>query len=147
MLHAAARRGAASVVRFLLEECGDVPVKVRCDYGRTVLHDACWTVHAPQNWDCIELLLDACPDLLFVRDCRGSTPLQYVPREHWGDWCRFLRRRHLEHHQRCDGDDHDHDGAEGRRGAAAAEIHKSKLAPRELQVIVPKKEKQKASKV
>ena len=113
ILHAAARRGATDVVRLLLHEC-QVPVRVCCDYQRTVLHDACWTV--TPHWDCIELLLDACPDLLFVQDCRGSTPLQYVPKEHWGDWCRYLKQRH---EQRC------HD------------VSKSKLEPRELQVIVP----------
>lgn len=115
ILHAAARRGATAVVKLLLYECRDVPVQVCCDYQRTVLHDACWTV--TPHWDCIELILDACPDLLFVQDCRGNTPLQYVPKEHWGDWCRFLK---LRHEQPCQDRN-----------------NKSKLEPRELQVIVP----------
>jgi len=41
-------------------------------------------------------LLDACPDLLYIRDCRGSTPLQYVPAAVQADWCRFLSRQPLE---------------------------------------------------
>jgi len=91
VLHAAARRGSTSVVRFLLHECRDVPVRVCCDYGRTVLHDACW--NASPNWECLDLILDACPDLLYVRDHRGTTPMEYVPRSLHDDWCRFLQRR------------------------------------------------------
>lgn len=92
ILHAAARRGATTTVQFLLQQ--KVPIRVCCDYGRTVLHDACWTPEPV--WDCLTLLLDKCPDLLYIKDRRGFTPLQYVPTKHWSQWCQFLQERGVE---------------------------------------------------
>ena len=66
-------------------------VKVRDDYGRTVLHDACWTVNP--NEELVEYLISKCPDLLFFNDKRGSAPLEYVRKEHWDTWLRFLSKR------------------------------------------------------
>ncbi|GKY97337.1 hypothetical protein MPSEU_000692100 [Mayamaea pseudoterrestris] len=91
LLHTAARRGATEIVRFFLTEANDVTPKVVCDMGRTPLHDACWT--AQPNFCIIEMLLDASPDLLFLTDKRGFTPMAYVPKEHWPDWCVFLEQR------------------------------------------------------
>jgi hypothetical protein len=91
LLHTAARRGATEIVRFLLEESHDVTSKVVCDIGRTPLHDACWT--AKPQFEIIKMLLDESPDLLFLTDKRGFTPMAYVPREHWGQWCLFLEER------------------------------------------------------
>jgi hypothetical protein len=91
LLHAAARRGASDVVDFFLKEANDVTVKVVCDIGRTPLHDACWT--AKPNFEIVAMLLDACPDLLFLTDNRGYTPLAYTSREHWGQWSLFLEQR------------------------------------------------------
>jgi hypothetical protein len=94
LLHTAARRGATDIVRFFLTEANDVTPKVVCDMGRTPLHDACWT--ASPNFEIIEMLLDSSPDLLFLTDIRGFTPMAYVPKEHWQDWCFFLEQRGAE---------------------------------------------------
>jgi hypothetical protein len=83
----ACRRGSLDIMKFLLEEAS-VSLKVMDDYGRTALHDACWT-HVP-CFELVALLLDHCPDLLLVQDRRGSTPLQYVRQQYWGEWCQFL---------------------------------------------------------
>jgi hypothetical protein len=85
----ACRRGSLDIMKFLLEEAS-LSLKVVDDYGRTALHDACWT-HTP-CFDLVLLLLEHCPDLLLVQDKRGSTPLQYVRRQNWGDWCQFLEQ-------------------------------------------------------
>jgi len=90
IMHAACRRGSISVLRFLLHEAG-TPLQVCCDYGRTPLHDACWTPEP--NWTVLNEILDECPDLLFITDRRGFTPLSYIPKEQWDDWCQFLERR------------------------------------------------------
>lgn len=63
-------------------------VQVSDDFGRTPLHDACWT--ASPNFETISLLLEKDPWLLSITDCRGSTPLGYVRKAHWAVWNGFL---------------------------------------------------------
>jgi ankyrin repeat protein len=88
ILHAACRRGAVRTLEFLLEE-GKVDVRVICDYGRTPLHDACWTTSA--NLQVVRLLLEQCPDLLHITDRRNSTPLDYIHKDNWAEWGVFLK--------------------------------------------------------
>lgn len=90
LIHTVARRGYADMMHFLLQEA-NISWRVCCDSGRTVLHDACW--NASPNFACIALLVQACPDLLLVADNRQLTPLAYVPKDAWGDWCSFLQER------------------------------------------------------
>lgn len=93
ILHAACRRGAFNVVQFLLDEA-QIEVRLRDDYGRTPLHDACWT-REPEK-EIMQLLIAKCPDMLLMTDKRGFTPLAYVRKAHWGQWCEFLdANRHL----------------------------------------------------
>lgn len=86
----ACRRGNADVVRFLVQEA-EVPLLLRDDYGRTVLHDACWT-SAPKL-ELVEFLIQQIPELLCVKDVRGHAPLDYVRNEHWDEWTLFLQER------------------------------------------------------
>lgn len=90
IVHLACRRNSEQVLSFLLQEC-KVSAKLVCDYGRTPLHDACWTTSP--NYTVISMLLDASPDLLYVKDARGSTPLEYLKKEFWQGMCNFLERR------------------------------------------------------
>lgn len=87
IVHIACRRGSLPVVKFLLDEAR-VSIKVRDDMGRTVLHDACWA--SEPSFDVVEILIEREPDLLLLCDKRGHTPLAYVRKEKWADWCRFL---------------------------------------------------------
>lgn len=87
ILHMACRRSSVGTVRFLLLEAGVSP-RLCCDYGRTPLHDACWS--SQPNFMIIELLLESCPDLLHIRDKRGFTPLDYVRAEQHKAWIGFL---------------------------------------------------------
>jgi hypothetical protein len=91
LLHMACRRGFVDVATFLIKEAG-VTVRVRDDFGRTPMHDACWTVEP--NFELLELVMTACPDLLFMSDRRGNTPLEYARRQHWGAYNNFLGERH-----------------------------------------------------
>jgi Ankyrin repeats (3 copies) len=93
ILHFICRRGLFVPLNFLVHDA-KVNVRVKCDNGRTPLHEACWT--AKPNWNIINLLLDHCPDLLYITDNRGHSPLAYVPKEVWGDWCKFLNSRDVE---------------------------------------------------
>jgi hypothetical protein len=93
ILHASCRRAAYSIVQFLLTD-GAHPVRVCCDYGRTVLHDAAWT--CTPDFAVIDLLLDVCPDLLYVCDRRGYTALDYIPKDQYGPWCDYLEARTAE---------------------------------------------------
>lgn len=58
------------------------------DYGRTPLHDACWTIHP--CWETITTLLTLDPTLLLLRDCRGALPLSYVPKKLEAAWLDYL---------------------------------------------------------
>jgi hypothetical protein len=87
LLHMACRRGFTNVVKFFIDEAG-LNLWIRDDFGRTPLHDACWTSDpAP---DLVKYIIDKEPDMLFVSDKRGHTPLDYVRREHWKIWIDFL---------------------------------------------------------
>ena len=90
LIHLACRRGNLDMVRFLVTEA-KVTLLIRDDYGRTILHDACWTPE-PQ-FDLVEYLLELVPDFLCVRDVRGHAPLDYARHEHHSAWLDFLRLR------------------------------------------------------
>jgi ankyrin repeat protein len=91
LLHMACRRGFLEVASFLINEAG-VTVQVRDDYGRTPMHDACWTTEP--NFELLEMLMRKCPSLLFLKDRRGHAPLQYARKEHWKSYIQFLSQRH-----------------------------------------------------
>ena len=87
LLHMACRRSFTRVVHFLLTEAGVSP-KVCDDMGRTPLHDACWTCEP--NTDLMELLILHCPELLVMKDRRGSAPFEYIRGDHACAWMKFL---------------------------------------------------------
>merc|ERR1712232_1078690 len=88
ILHGACRRGFLDVVTFLIKEA-KVTVRLCDDYGRTILHDAAWVCEP--NFELISLILKECPDLLYMKDVRGHTPLSYSRRSQWADWNTFLK--------------------------------------------------------
>jgi ankyrin repeat protein len=87
LLHMACRRGFTEVASFFVQEAQQ-DVRVRDDYGRTPLHDVCWSVEP--NFDLLKLLIVQDPSLLFVSDKRNHCPLDYVRKEHWGVIKAFL---------------------------------------------------------
>lgn len=87
IIHTACRRGSSKVLDFLVLEAG-VSLRVKCDQGRTPLHDACWT--SDPNFDVIRTILRDSPDMLWIKDVRGFTPLAYVSPNQWSTWCTFL---------------------------------------------------------
>jgi ankyrin repeat protein len=93
LLHMACRRGSLEIVNFLINEA-QVQVDVRDDFGRTALHDACWTT-AP-NFGVMDVLMkQMLPDTLLSEDVRGHTPFHYARKEHWDDWVIFLQERDI----------------------------------------------------
>jgi ankyrin repeat protein len=90
LIHLACRRGDIAIIKFLLEEA-HVSLDVSDDFGRTPLHDACWT--SEPNVDVVELLLKKVPpDMLLMEDVRGHTPFHYARKEHYPTWVAFLRK-------------------------------------------------------
>jgi Ankyrin repeats (3 copies) len=90
IVHAAARQGSLSILQFLFNEA-NVSCRVRCDTGRTPLHDACWTSGIPK-FDSIQFLFEQCPEFLLVRDKRNYTPLDYPSRDTYPAWRSFVDR-------------------------------------------------------
>jgi hypothetical protein len=90
LLHLACRKALVPVVDFLINGAG-VPVQVVDDMGRSPLHDAFWTPEP--NFELIDLLVGKCPDLLFVKDKRGHTPLCYTRPDHRSKWSEYLKSR------------------------------------------------------
>jgi len=90
LVHMACRRGYTEVVRFLIKEA-NVTLRVKDDFGRTPLHDACWS--AEPNFELMDLLLEDEADLLLVEDSRGHFPLTYTRKNHWKQWNAFLFAR------------------------------------------------------
>lgn len=90
ILHLACRKGSLQAAQYLVEEA-NVPLQVCDDYGRNPLHDACWS-HKP-NFDLIDLILRHCPDLLYIKDKRGFTPLHHVRRELWHRWNTYFKAK------------------------------------------------------
>jgi hypothetical protein len=88
VMHMSCRRGYPKVATFLIKKA-NVNARVTDDYGRTPLHDACWTTEP--NEELMKLLLTEVPDLLLVKDARGHTPLDYVSRGYWSHWLKFLQ--------------------------------------------------------
>ena len=100
IVHTICRRGNEELLSCILkyeqwqdqgeEGEGRPPISLRVvdDQNRTCLHDAAWT-HKP-NFRLVKILIDACPDLLLVKDQRGFTPLAYVGRNQYSAWNAFL---------------------------------------------------------
>jgi hypothetical protein len=62
---------------------------VHDDYGRTIWHDACWTVRPA--WPLMELLLERAPHLLCLKDIRGHLPADYIPKSEYKLWLDFWK--------------------------------------------------------
>lgn len=91
LLHMACRRGNVSILSYMLREA-KVRVDRTDDFGRCILHDACWTT-AP-NLDIMDELIEFVnPLLMLSKDVRGSTPFDYCRREHWSEWVKYLSAR------------------------------------------------------
>jgi len=88
IIHIAARRGYTDLLKFLVKEAR-CSLQVCCDSGRNPLHDAAWTV--VPHFDCVAEILKVCPQFLLISDNRNFTPLDYVPRDCWAEWCTFLK--------------------------------------------------------
>jgi hypothetical protein len=91
LLHVACRRGHVEIAEFLMREA-KVRVDQHDDFGRNVLHDACWRPQ-PDIALMDALLKVVSPELLLAKDIRGHTALEYSRKEHYGDWYRFLKER------------------------------------------------------
>jgi len=100
IVHLCIRRGNPEILRFLIHDAG-VSVRVCDDYGRSPMHDACWSLSGGKGtgtnsnaYQMMALLLTECPMQLLIKDKRGSTPLAYVPRKQWAECNAFLDRQH-----------------------------------------------------
>lgn len=89
LLHLACRQGLTKVATFLIEDA-NVPVQIRDDYGRNPAHDCCWASNPNNIFEVFQCIIQKCPDLLYLQDRRGYTPLSYARPEHWKKFNQFL---------------------------------------------------------
>jgi hypothetical protein len=87
VVHIACRRSSLPILKILMKEA-KVSIRLRDDMGKTPLHDAAWTT--TPSFEVVKMLLEDSPDLLFARDKRGHSALDYVPQTVWPEWCEFL---------------------------------------------------------
>lgn len=86
LLHKACRLGKHQHVRVLLEFGADLQV---CSaFGRTALHDACYGQRP--SFQTFALIVERDPSLVFMMDCRGLCPLEYIKEEHYVFWFEYL---------------------------------------------------------
>ena len=91
LIHMVCRRGNIKIATFLIKEAC-VDVDVRDDFGRSPMHDACWT--SKPNVAIMDLLIDSVsPEMLFAEDVRGHTPFDYARKEHYEEWYQYLSRK------------------------------------------------------
>lgn len=86
LFHMACRLGKHQHVRTLLEYGADL--HVCSSLGRTVLHDACYGQRP--SFQTFALIVKQDPSLLFMMDCRGLCPLEYIRTEHFVFWFEYL---------------------------------------------------------
>ena len=86
IVHMVCRRGDHKLLQVLLNHGSSL--QVTDDFGRTPLHDACWT--AEPFFELVEMVLQHDRRLINITDCRGSLPLAYVSKKHWESWIEFL---------------------------------------------------------
>ena len=91
LIHMVCRRGNIPMATFLImEACVDVDV--RDDFGRSPIHDACWT--SKPNVAIMDLLVNSVsPEMLLAEDVRGHTPFDYARKEHYEEWCQYLKSK------------------------------------------------------
>jgi ankyrin repeat protein len=88
LLNMACRRGFVEMAEFLLSPEVNLSARVRDDYGRTPLHDACW--HPQPQLAICKWIMERDPSLFLVADKRGFTPFQYARKNDWTIWRQFL---------------------------------------------------------
>jgi hypothetical protein len=86
--HTVCRHGSKPMMDVLLERGCDF--RTADDYGRTPLHDACWA--AEPAFEVVEEILKFDVRMFHMIDARGHCPLNYVRKEHYGDWIAFLEK-------------------------------------------------------
>ena len=86
IVHMVCRRGDHRLLDVLTN--AGASMQVTDDFGRTPLHDACWT--PKPFFKIVEAVLKADRRLINITDCRGSLPLAYVNKNHWSEWIEFL---------------------------------------------------------
>ena len=95
ILHMACRRGHLEMVDFLINTVGLSIINIKDDYHRTPLHDAFWS-SSVQKYDIVDMLLSHSPEvveLLFCKDKRGFTPLDYARKQDYSQWYQLLQDR------------------------------------------------------
>jgi ankyrin repeat protein len=91
ILMLACRYVSEGVIRFLVDSGADLCVC--CDAGKTAFHDLLWMLNTVEQFPVVELLMkNSGPlrNLLLVEDQHGFTPLDYLPKEMWHEFNKFL---------------------------------------------------------
>ncbi|CAB9523520.1 ANK [Seminavis robusta] len=91
LAHLACREGSVKVMQYLVKQI-KVPLRICDTSGKTLLHELC-ALSQPAHMEIASMVLADAPELLFVKDDRGLTALDYTPPECHQTWLEFLTRR------------------------------------------------------
>jgi len=86
LLKTVCRDNKHAILRLMLQN--GCSVQVCDDSGRTPLHDALFA--SKPAFETVTLLLQQDMSLLFLKDSRGMLPFQYIRKEQYSKWIRFL---------------------------------------------------------
>lgn len=89
IVHMVCRRGDTEFLKLLVKY--GCCLQVSDDYGRTPLHDACWS--SKPNFEIVDIILRSDRRMVHLTDARGFAPLSYVRKDHWSNWLEFLERK------------------------------------------------------
>lgn len=89
LIHMASRRGQTGCLNVLVEY--GATVEIVDDYGRTPLHEAAWS--AEPNFEVVEVIMQEDIRMFNMLDGRNQTPLNYVRRDVWKPWKKFLKSK------------------------------------------------------
>lgn len=89
LLHMVCRLGDAPLLQGMI--ASGTSLCVADDYGRTILHDACWA--AKPAFETVDTIIETLgsASMFYLKDCRGSRPLAYVHAEHYPAWIKFIQ--------------------------------------------------------
>jgi hypothetical protein len=93
LVHTVCNNVNVAALKLMIQYGGPEIVQCIDTYGRTPLHNVCWNIDMTATDDRLEIvkiLLQCDPQMLYIKDCRGSEALSYIPECQYSQWMSFF---------------------------------------------------------